>query len=165
MSLSSVRFANSLEETAGGFARHKTNEVFYADRHQFITDPASWDPVPRMVAIPKMLRYADLVNIRRRFNNSFRFDVTKIPKWHYKLSATLPDLVDEAPNNTHWDSSTGRFMTEGTPALHGLAHRNNLRRERLVSDAIPALFWFLWIPTARRQRQAHLAKALACARW
>ena len=109
-----------LVKTPGGFVRHRTDSTFHGDQHHGITDPSSWDPVPRMVSIPKTLQYADLVKVRHRYNDSFQFKVTTTEDWYYKLTASLPDLIDETPNSTHWDSSTNKFMTEGHPMFAGL---------------------------------------------
>ncbi|KAK1832596.1 heterokaryon incompatibility protein-domain-containing protein [Podospora conica] len=114
---SSFTIALELIKTATGFVRHERTII---PSNFNITHPTSWDPVPRTVTIPKVLRETDLLRIRHQSDNAFNFMVSISGEWAHKLSATVPDLSEEAPSGTGWDSSTGRYLTNNSPLFTGL---------------------------------------------
>lgn len=106
-----------LIKTGTGFVRHDTDQVLelFSTMHS-----ASWDPLPRTLTIPKVLRHADRLRVRRRFHDAFHFSVSIIGNWEIKLSATVPDRWDEAPSGTPWDASTGRYITNSYSSFAGM---------------------------------------------
>lgn len=110
-----LRVVLRLTKTGTGFVRHQTQQMSV-----FSMSSTSWDPRPRTLMIPKVLRQADLVGVRRRFHDAFQFRVSVSRDWEHKFSATVPEHWAETPGGTPWDASTGRYMTNRYDKFTGM---------------------------------------------